>query len=222
MEKEWIKAALVALGLKDGATLVEVRAAYLDKTGEYELQQVILNDQNLQNRFENYYKAYITLLRHYSENDMETESEADLSYYPPDQLMRIHFNRGLYHLINKNYLKAMTCIEAAYKIDKKNHLVLNYMGIMLLKRKNLYGAEKYFKEVIKEDKENDDSWFQLGEVYAKTKDYKKALTMFETAKTLNPFRKDTDPRIRAMNIHLGVAEEDKTGFKSLFSFFKKK
>jgi tetratricopeptide (TPR) repeat protein len=199
MEKEWVKAALVALGLGEDVHFTEIRAAYLEKTTQKKFQRVILSDEYLEKDFIKYYKAYITLLKHYS----ESEDNDGLSDYPQDKIEIFHFNQGLYHLINQNYIKAMEKLEQAHKINKKDVLVLIYMGILLLKRKNYYAAEKYFLEAVKVDDQNDDAWFYLGENYLRAKEYKKALKMFETVRSLDPAREELALKIKEVKEKLG-------------------
>ena len=199
MENEWVKAALVALGLREEASVTEIRAAYLTKTTHRSFQEVILADEHLEKEFVKYYKAYITLLKYYSESESE-----DLSYYPPDQIVRFHFNQGLYYLINQDYMKAMEKFQIAHNIDKKDVLVLLYMGILLIKRKNYYAAEKYFLDAIKIDKENFDAWYYLGETYLKAEELRKALNMFDTARNLNPSRKEVSFKVRELKAKLAA------------------
>jgi hypothetical protein len=66
MEDESIKAALVTLGLKEDASLADIRTAYLAKTTQNRFRQVILGDEHLEKDFSRYYKTYITLLKHFS------------------------------------------------------------------------------------------------------------------------------------------------------------
>lgn len=194
IKKEWAKAALVALGLREGASITEIRASYLTKTTQTRFQRVILSDEDLENEFIKYYKSYITLLKYHS----ESEATDDLSYYPQDQIVRFHFNQGLFHLINQNYIKAMQKLQEAYDINDKDILVLLYMGILLLKRKNYYAAEKYFSKAVKVNKQNDEGWFYLGENYLKAGEFRKALNMFETARNLSPSNKEIGFKIKEL------------------------
>jgi len=191
MDDELLKAALVALGLKEDASLADVRASYLAKTTQGRFQTVILGDEHLEKDFTRYYKSYITLLKHYSESE-----STDLNFYPQDQIVKFHFNQGLYFIINRDYMKAMEKFQEAHRLDKKDVLVLLYMGILLMKLKNYYAAEKYFLEAVDIDPQSDDGWFYLGENYLKAGELKKALSMFESAKRLDPNRKEIAFRLR--------------------------
>ncbi|MCP5102749.1 MAG: tetratricopeptide repeat protein [bacterium] len=217
IEDEWVKAALVVLGLKEDVSVTEIRAAYLTKTTQNRFQTVILGDEHLEKEFIKYYKAYITLLKHHSESESH-----DLSYYPQDQIVKFHFNQGLYYLINQDYIKAMEKFRESNDINEKDVLVLVYMGIMLLKRKNYYAAEKYFLDAAKIDRQNDDAWFYLGENYFKAEEYRKALNMYDTAKHLNPSRKELAFRIREIKGKLGHKQPVEKKKDSFFSrLFKK-
>lgn len=191
MEDESIKAALVTLGLRENASLADIRSAYLAKTTQKGFQQVILGDEHLEKEFSRDYKAYITLLKHHSESE-----STDINDYSQDQMVKFHFNQGLFHLISQNYIKAMEKFEVAYNLNKKDVLVLLYMGILLIKRKNYYAAEKYFLDAVAVDDQCEDGWFYLGENYLKAGEYRKALHMFESVKRLNPTRKELPFKIR--------------------------
>lgn len=198
---ETLKAALILFGLKEGATITDIRAEYLEKTSLFKFQRVLSGDEeDLQKEFTQLYKAYVRLIKSYSESD----SAADLDLYPPDQVFRFHFNQGVYLFINQKYLKAGEKFQEAFNIDNKKPLVLIYLGVLLLKRKNFYAAEKYFKEAALIDKENDDAWFYLGESYMKAGQFRKALTMFETSQTLNPTREQLPYRIKEAKERGGI------------------
>ncbi len=217
MEHEWVKAAFLVLGLGEDLSFTEIRTAYLEKTSQRKFQQVILSDEHLEKDFVKYYKAYITLLKHYS----DSETADDSSDYPQDNIGKFHFNQGLYYLINQNYMKAMEKFGHAYKINKKDVLVLLYMGILLLKRKNYYAAEKYFLDAIKIDEENDEAWFYLGENYLKAEEYKKALKIFETARDLNPARDEIAFKIKEIKEKVGHKYPGKKKKSLLDRIFKK-
>jgi tetratricopeptide (TPR) repeat protein len=115
----------------------------------------------------------------------------------------------------------MEKFEHAYKTNKKDVLVLLYMGILLLKRRNFYAAEKYFLDAVKIDEENDEAWFYLGENYLRAKEYKKALKIFETARDLNPVRDEIAFKIQEIKETVGYKYPVKKK-KSLFDrIFKK-
>ncbi|MDQ1354965.1 MAG: Tetratricopeptide repeat protein [Acidobacteriota bacterium] len=215
-DEEIIKAALVNLGLREDVSLADVRAAYLTKTTQSAFQTVILGDEHLEKNFTAYYKSYITLLKHHSESE-----STNLNLYPQDQIVKFHFNQGLYYIINQNYFKAMEKFQEAHQLDKKDVLVLIYMGILLMKLKNYYAAEKYFQEAVDVDPQSDDGWFYLGENYLKAGEFKKALSMFESAKRLNPDRREIASRIyeiqeKMPQLFRRVEKEQPSLFKRIF------
>ncbi len=222
MTNESIKAALVAFGLKSGCSITDVRTAYLEKTTDRKFQRVIYQDEELEKKFVKYYRDYVTLLKHFS----ETDSSSDLNYYPPDQLLKFHFNQGLYHLIKGNYIQAMEKFQFAHKIDTKNVLVLLYMGILLMMRKNYYAAEKYFQDAVKIDNRCEDAWYYLAENYHNAGEYRKALNMFETVRDLNRSRKGLALKILEVKDKMAPdksSQPEETSFLGrLFGFFSKK
>lgn len=202
---EAVKAALISFGLKDGATLTEVRAVYLDKTSQPKFHGIFVDDELLVREFQKYYRSYATLLKYYQESGFADETEEDMSYYPPDQMQQLYLNQGIYLVCQQNYIKASDKIQQAYNVDSKNIQVLLYMGYLLMIRKNYYAAEKYFREVVQINKDIEDAWFYLGESYNKAGDKKKALSMYETAKVLNPGHSEIAARIKEIKISLGMA-----------------
>lgn len=218
MDDELVKAALVALGLREDASLADVRASYLAKTTQGRFQSVILGDEHLEKDFNRYYKSYITLLKYYSQSE-----STDMNFYPQDQIVKFHFNQGLYFIINRDYMKAMEKFQEAHRLNKKDVLVLLYMGILLMKRKNYYAAEKYFQEAVDLDPQSDDGWFYLGDNYLKAGEFKKALSMFEAAKRLDPNRKEIAFRLREIRDKMPQLfhHEEKTQPSLLKRIFKK-
>jgi tetratricopeptide (TPR) repeat protein len=192
MISESIKAALIEFDLNKDASVEDVWDEYLDKTSDTKFQQWVLTDEQLRNEFIRYHKAFVTLLKHYSESG----SEGD--FYPQDEeeLFQFFMNQGIYYFITQNYIKAGEKFQAAYRIDKTQPLLLIYLGVLLLKRRDFYAAEKYFKDAIEIDKEFDDAWFYLGENYFKAGELKKALDMYEQAKRLNPDRTRVGERVK--------------------------
>jgi len=195
---ESVKDALFTLDVVTGATITEIRGQYLEKTSRDKFQQSILVDEYLQKEFDKYHRAYVTLAKHLSQGDQTS----DLQFYPPDQVFQFHFNQGVHYFIHKNYIKAGEKFQEAYKIDNTSTPVLLYLGFLLLKRKNAYAAEKYFKEAVQFDQNNEDAWFYLGESYFEAGELRKALTMFETTKKLNPGRHEVAFRIKEIKDRL--------------------
>jgi len=184
------------LGIKQGVTLTEVRSAYLNKTSQKQFSNIFISNDEIVDEFKRYHAAYVQITRDFSDS-VNTE---DLNLYPPDQVFKLILNQGIYFMINGNFVKAGEKFQQAYSINKENESVLIYLGILLLKRKNYYAAEKYFLEAIKINKENDDIWIFLGDVYLKAGKKAKALTMYETAKKLNPLRVEIGERIKLKKI----------------------
>jgi len=211
---ESVREALIILDLGREATITEIRAQYLEKTSRDKFRHGVLVDEHLQKEFDKYHRAYVTLANHLS----ESKQASDLQYYPPDQVFQFHFNQGVHYFIHQNYIKAGEKFQEAFKIDKTNIPVLLYLGFLLLKRKNSYAAEKYFKEVVQLDQNNDEAWFYLGESYLEAGELRKALAMFETAKTLNPGQHEAAFKIKEITDRLEVKSKKPSLIQR---FFKK-
>ena len=220
MERELVLSSLRVFNLKEGVSIDDVRAAYFEKMDQKEFRTIILSDQELEKEFLKYHESYLILLKHYStigNGKHFTNHSSDLTF-------KFIFNQGLYFLIKREYLKAGEKLDDAFKMNKKNVLLLIYLGFLLMKRKNYYAAEKYFLNAIKIDKDNDDAYFYLGENYYRAGKLEKAITMFETSKNLNP--SNTKIAFKIKEIEERIDEEmgyvSKTSFFSkLRSFFKK-
>jgi tetratricopeptide (TPR) repeat protein len=207
-EFETVKVAYVTLGLNEGAPMSEIRAQYLDKTSQGKFRCVIIGDEHLRDEFVRYHEAYVTLGKHHAETGSSLES--DLSLYPTDQVFQLHLNQGIYYILRQNYIKAGEKFQDAYKINNQDTTALLYMGFLLMKRKNYYAAEKYLKIAVKNDQNCDDAWFYLGECYHKAGELRKALSMYETAKILNPGRSEIAVKMKEIREKLvgGKAKKD--------------
>jgi tetratricopeptide (TPR) repeat protein len=220
MERELILNALSIFNLREGVKVEEIRHAYFEKMDQKQFKRIILSDQHLEREFLKYHGSYLILLKHYSKIGNGTS----FANYSSDFIFKFFFNQGIYYLINRQYIKASEKLEDAYKINNKNALLLIYIGILLMIRKNYYAAEKYFLNAITIDKDNDDAFFYLGENYYRAGKLKKAINMFEASKNLNPLKTATAFKIK--EIEERISEEtgyvSKTSFISkLASFFKK-
>lgn len=205
------------LGIKQGITLTEVRQAYLNKTSQKQFSNIFISKEEIVNEFKRYHAAYVQIMREYS----DAENTTDLNLYPPDQVFKLILNQGIYFMINGNFVKAGEKFQEAYSINRTNEKVLTYLGVLLLKRKNYYAAEKYFLEAIKINKENDDIWVFLGDTYLKAGKSSKALTMYETAKKLNPLRVEISEKIKPLQDDRRNQMGNKGSFfKSILDKFK--
>ncbi len=205
------------LEIAKGATLTEIRAAYLEKTSQKKFTKVFIHDESVIDEFKRYHAAYVYIVKDFA----ESENISDLSLYPPDQAFRMIVNQGIYYLINYNYIKAGEKFQEAYTMNRDSEEVLIYLGLLLLKRKNYYAAEKYFLDVVKRNKENEDAWILLGETYLKAGNERKALVMFETAKKLNPLRPEILEMMKPLMEKKQPGPRKSSFFKDILDRFKK-
>jgi len=218
---ESVKAALIALDLKPGASLENIRAEYLDKTSQHKFQRGIISEEHLQQEFADYYKSYVTLVKYHAE--AKTDSHVD--YYPHDQgqMFQYHLNQGIYHFIKQKYITAGEIFQEAFKLNNRNIPLLVYLGVLLLKRKVYYAAEKYFKDAIEIDENCEDAWFYLGDNYFKAGEFKKALDTLETCQKLNPVRSELAYLVKEVKekLALNSRPDKKPSFLSkIFKFLK--
>lgn len=176
MEKE-----LSVLSLDADASINEIRNAYIKITSNKKFKRVLLEEPEIRNEFMSIYQAYVTLMRHRSEVD----SMKKLELYPQDQVFQILFNQGVYLVLSQQWMKAGEKLQEAFILNKNDSLLHTYLGIILLKRKNEYAAEKYFIKAIDINPGNFDAWLYLGDVYLQSGNLKKARSIYQSASDLS-------------------------------------
>jgi len=181
LEKE-----LSILSLDADASTAEIRNAYIKITSNKKFSRILLEEPANRSEFISIYQAYVTLMRHRSEVD----SLKNLELYPQDQIFQVLFNQGIYLVLTQQWMKAGEKLQEAFILNKNNSLLHTYLGIILLKRKNEYAAEKYFMKAIDINPKNADAWLYLGDVYLQSGNLKKAKSMYQSALDLsdNDFR----------------------------------
>ena len=85
----------------------------------------------------------------------------------------------------KLYSKALKKLEKAYKSDKNNPDILNYMGFTSRKIGNFEVAEKYYLEGLKINPNHNGINEYLGELYVQTNRIEKAKERLDVLKNCN-------------------------------------
>ena len=85
----------------------------------------------------------------------------------------------------KLYLQAFNKLEKAYKSDKKNPDILNYMGFTTRKTGNFEKAEKFYLEGLSLKPNHNGINEYLGELYVQTNRIDKANERLEVLKSCN-------------------------------------
>ena len=85
----------------------------------------------------------------------------------------------------KLYKQAFSKLEEAYKSDKKNPDILNYMGYTTRKNGNFELAEKFYLEGLKIKPNHNGINEYLGELYVQTNQIDKANERLEVLKNCN-------------------------------------
>ena len=85
----------------------------------------------------------------------------------------------------KLYAQAFNKLEKAYKSDKKNPDILNYMGFTTRKTGNFEKAEKYYLEGLSLKPDHNGINEYLGELYVQTNRIDKANERLEVLKSCN-------------------------------------
>jgi tetratricopeptide (TPR) repeat protein len=167
--------------LDGDASTNEIRNAYIKLTAHKKFSKALTEDPQLRAEFISIYQAYVTLMKHRSETDLVNNS----ALYPQDQIFQLQFNQGVYLVLTQQWIKAGEKFQAAYILNKNHSLLQTYLGLILLKRKNEYAAEKYLLRAIDINPSNAEAWLFLGDVYLHTGNLKKAKTMYQSALDLS-------------------------------------
>jgi tetratricopeptide (TPR) repeat protein len=207
---ETVIRSLKVFNLKENASISDMRAAYLERTSQKKFQKIFFGDEQIEKEFLRYYEAYMLYLKNVDEDNV------DLSTYSLDKVFKFIFNQGLYHMIRQQYMKAFEKFQEAFKLNSEDGTLLLYLSIILIKRKNYYAAEKYLLKAAELDKNNDDAWFYLGEIYLQTGNLNKALPMFETCKILNPLRSEVAAKLKEIKTGLGIESPVKVSKEKRF------
>ena len=92
-----------------------------------------------------------------------------------------YYERGLSHLQNKDFEKALVEFQRSINTDSKNKKSYYATGIVYDMMGKYSDAEKYYKEAIDIDTDYSEAHNSLGTVYMKQKKWKEALKSFQRA-----------------------------------------
>lgn len=94
--------------------------------------------------------------------------------------------RGLAYMGKKDEKSAQSSFNEALKIDDNFHSARINLAQMELKKGNISGGEKYYKQIISKDSKNVSALKGLAKISASQKDMKKALSWLEKAQEVAP------------------------------------
>jgi superkiller protein 3 len=86
----------------------------------------------------------------------------------------------------KKYKKAMECYKKAEEEQPYNHIVINGIGIIHLRKGDYFTAHGYFKRVTEMKPDYVNGWLNVGITYKKQGEYYKAINAWMTALNLDP------------------------------------
>ncbi|MCD6065793.1 MAG: transrane and repeat-containing protein [Bacteroidetes bacterium] len=105
--------------------------------------------------------------------------------YPNE--FRGYANRGSFYLNEQNYSAALPDLEKAYGLNKKDPLVLNNYGwVLLVTTGDRETAAGFFRESIALDPSNSEAFNNLGSIYGIRKEFDKAFEYIRKAQALAP------------------------------------
>lgn len=111
------------------------------------------------------------------------EMDALISQYP---IIVEYYDYVAKVLIEKNdYSRAYKYLKNGYHI-KPNAFKTKWLGTIDLYNDQLESSEKYLNESLDHDRNDSQVWYNLGGIYIKREDYKKALELVGTALSLRP------------------------------------
>lgn len=186
--------ALQRLGLSGNPGLDEIRKAYLGRTSQPRFQGVIFQDTVLSQEFSRFHEAYNTLTRELAESGMQVSAPASVA-----DTVRLLYNQGVYAMIHQNFMRAGEKFQEADRIQPKNPLVVLHLGILLLKRRNLYAAEKYLRDAAGMLGDNHAPWLFLAETYEQAGKPGAAQSALRKALELNPSLQGIAARIKSLS-----------------------
>lgn len=205
--------SLRILGLADTVTVEDVRKKYIDKTTQIKFQSIFILNKELRNEFVKYHEAYVIALREIA----SVQAGTNPSFYPGDQIFNLTLNQGIYFLIKENLLKAGEKLEEAARLKSNDILTQIYLGIILMKRKSHYAAERYFLKSTEANPKNVYGWLFLAKNYIKAAELKKAQQALDKVRALAPIDPDVLSEIEDINQQIiDEMSKDKKG-----SFIKK-
>ncbi|MBN1195959.1 MAG: hypothetical protein JXA62_00980 [Candidatus Aminicenantes bacterium] len=186
--------ALVTLGLSGDPGVGEIRKAYLARTTQPRFQGVVFQDLSLSREFSRLHEAYVTLMRELAQTGVEVSAPSSLT-----ETVQLLFNQGVYAMIQQNFLRAGEKFQEADRIQPRSPLVLLHLGILLLKRRSLYAAEKYLRDAAELLPGNHAPWLYLSEAYEQAGKPKLAQVALRKALELNPSLQGIAARIKNLN-----------------------
>ncbi len=191
-KSKFLSKSLKLLKLTGEPDVSSITKAYLDITNAAKFRKVFILNEEMKEEFIKYHEAYVIAIKELSNNTSGSAPE----YYPPGRIVNLLFNQGLYHLLRENYLKAGERFEEAARMNNKDILTQIYLGYILKKRKNYYAAENYLLKAIDMDKENEYSWFFLGETYLGAGKLDKASAAFRKVENLSFYNNEMKSEVK--------------------------
>ena len=106
--------------------------------------------------------------------------------------------KGRIFMAEKKYEEAIRNFQEAVRINPKNAVTLNMMGIAYLNLNNYDQARRYFERSSKVDKKYSSAVNNLGMVYYFQKNFKRAIREYQRAEQI-------DPQLPGTHANLGFA-----------------
>jgi len=207
--------SLRILGLSDSVTVEEIRKKYIEKTNLTKFQSIFILNKELRTEFAKYHEAYVIALKEIA----SVQAGTNPSFYPGDQMFNLMLNQGIYFLIKENLLKAGEKLEEAARLKSNHPLTRIYLGIILMKRKSYYSAERYFLKSVETNPKDEYGWLFLAKNYLKAGELKKAQHTLDKVRLLAPIDPDVISEIDDINKQIidDMNKDKKSSFiKKLF------
>ncbi len=107
---------------------------------------------------------------------------AEIEKTPDEFLARVHFNLGVCSYRLKETKKSVGEFTEAIKLSRREYKQAFYaLGMAQSDLKNFEKAEDAFRDALKLDKTDGETWFDLGLVYLQKREFEKAENAFENS-----------------------------------------
>ena len=204
-----ITECFLTLGLKDGSSPEEVKAAYHKLARRYhpDANLGISEDDRAyyEERFKSINQAYNELLNYFKDRNSD---HFETSIAPREQpkkhtdhdVAKAFYMKGLVFFREKDINNALDCFLSALRKDKTNpHYIRMVVKCLLTKDRRLHEAKEYALKLLQIENFNGENYYLLGKIYHKAGLNNSALSNLKKAQELGFSGEDLSKLIEQLN-----------------------